>query len=455
MSTHITPIEAVTSRLNEVPFKHGNVIFDSQGKTIYYDSITEDRIEISSVIFVDAETIIKDRIIKGIENKLYICRDTGSVYYSSNDMFLPVLSKKLAKYTDFYVSPTGTYDNDGLSKDSPLGNINDIFNKYPDSNDVTIHLEPGKYTYMDARGIGYVKIIGDINGATSIDYLTIDSCSFYMTNISCININATSSKGIISNCLVKANKSFGISLHNSNLFIENTEINDASIALVLDRNSFATIVDLEGSNDNIAYSVANGSILNVLGELIKYKEMQYILATLGKIYFVGQPTDVKTKEYIDSQLQDLHEDIENKFDTINFGSLQEVNNRLDKIEQTQFITAWQVDELFEMFADTEWTEAMMVLSMSTTILTPELDAMFSDSGYIATNVPTNKDLEGLKLSLASPIYQSELEMLFDEDNTSAYIVDNSIVVPDDINSVAIEAVNSSRLSDEELRGMFA
>lgn len=452
MSTHITPVEAITSRLNQIPIKHGNLIFDSVGQTIYYDSLNLDRIEMSSIIFATKEEDIKDKNIDGIDNKIFLCRDTGAVYYYFQHEFHPILATKLAEYTQFYVSPDGNKDNDGLTKDTPLPYINNVFEKYPDASDITIYLSAGHFSNIEIKGIGYLKLIGASSG-TEIDYINIDSSSFYMTNISSTDITLQNTKGIISKCFVDANDSFGIKTNNSNIYIEYTQVINSSKALVIDQNSYCTAFDVTGENNNIGYTVVNGSILNVFGSRIGATAL-YRLNTLGKIYFEGDKTDISTKEYIKDQLDQLDTEIGSKLDSINFNSLKNVNDRLNKIEEISFITAWQVDQLFEMSDDPEWGDSLMIMSMSSTVFDEELQSMFDDSVFIPERVDTKIPLDELKLALSSPIYDSELEMLFDENNTLAYITDTSIPIDDDCNSIAEDATNGDHITTEELQALF-
>ncbi len=73
------PIEAIAKRVNEIPVSNGNFIINTTDGQIMYDTYDNKRITISGVTFINTEEELLSST--GINNRLYIVKNTGGIYY--------------------------------------------------------------------------------------------------------------------------------------------------------------------------------------------------------------------------------------------------------------------------------------------------------------------------------------------------------------------------------------
>lgn len=191
------PIEATTTRINDIPVSNGNCIFDITKKKIFYDTHTGERIEISGFEFFDTETALLASI--GIEDRIYIAKDTKAMYCYENSSWklLQGGSGGNSSISTFYLSETGDDNNSGTSQDSPMKTIKGLFEKYPSNTIFNITIS-GNIPASDVDVTGnltiqnkIIYIYGTNKDTDKInDKFLFINCFVYLSNIACSQIAA-------------------------------------------------------------------------------------------------------------------------------------------------------------------------------------------------------------------------------------------------------------------------
>ena len=296
---YLHPIEARTARLNDIPAESGNLIFDIESKSIFYDNNENQRIKLVDVITFATDD---DRLncTDPVENKVYIVLSVGTIYTYYNRQWVSLTSKTQVVYTTFFVSSSGYSGNSGLSQFEPLDSIASVISKYTNTNTYIIYLLQGTYdgdinisnyntVHLIAASGNTVILNGNITLSNVLD--------FHMENVQCKSINASKSFVTLSNIQIDDVET-GIKADNSLVTIDSSFINGATItAIDSDNSSTVTLKSCGGSSNEVAYTASNGATINIIDTSI-VATTDSIINNVGHIYKDTDKTDIKTQEYI-------------------------------------------------------------------------------------------------------------------------------------------------------------
>lgn len=296
-ATYLRPVEAVASRIPEVAVINGTFIIDVTNSKIYYDTLDDQRLDLSSIQFCDSKNDLST--INGVNNKIVITKDTGACYFWDGE-WKPVVVSYTANIPDtIYVSASGSDDNNGISSSYPMQTINGALSKYKSVSKINLVLLPGTYSeniIIDSKT--YVSIYSDSSQATIAGDIIITNSTVKMNNLEASTITIENSCG----SLAEVYLSNGLVINNSTVNIAGGYIESPSIGLSVTNNSIVTLRGTEGAA-SIGYKVSNGSIVNAIGTVISSSSAQHEISNLGRIFLPGESVDVTTKAYIDSMLE--------------------------------------------------------------------------------------------------------------------------------------------------------
>ena len=286
-------IEAKSNRIDEINIKDGNIIINLDDEKVLFDDIEGNRIEFSSIVMKDKESDFLKTT--GIIGKVYIGKDTGSMYYYGGTKWYPItVSSYNMNPTDFYVSSDGSDDNDGLSSEKPSKSIAAVLKKY--ANNAVMRITLLTSTEDEIVSIQNKRFLSITGSSEKINFdLTVSNSHFELKNIiTSSTIAIQNSSGTFTNITTDNS----IYVFNSSIYMANlnlTSTNDES--LDIRRNSMVTL-----DNSNVARSyISIGSILNIG----KNNTAENITVDKSsKINSLDLPTDRNTYEYINEKLQD-------------------------------------------------------------------------------------------------------------------------------------------------------
>ncbi len=309
---YIAPVEAVTNRLSEVDIASGNLIFDVEREKILYDSSSNKRIDLSSVVVFNTEKELLTS--EGIIEKVYLAKDTGSLFYWDGRIWLPIkVASNAVIYDTFYVSPNGSDDNDGLTADMPAKTIYNILNsKATNLSNLTIYILPGTYNEgnLNISNKKYVKIYSEATNTAEMPtinaVLNISNSNFIIDDVKIGKINVTESIGQINKAYINTTT---VGDPDSAILVENSLVNinactfmDNSIAITANRNSVCAVTAISGTGNVVGFYVNNGSVVTLYDHIDITTGELYTLNNGGRIHLINDPTDITTKEYIDNKV---------------------------------------------------------------------------------------------------------------------------------------------------------
>lgn len=282
-------IEAVTERLSEIDTNPGNLIFDIVSKRILFDNHTGTRITISDIEFIDTEVALLASA--GIENKLYIAKDTSGIFYYSNGAWKTInaSSSETQAITKVYVSESGSDTNSGLTLDECMKTLAGVFSKYSNVSNIQIYISGSINTEDTTTNIlianKTISISGDSKDTDIINQrISFSNCAVTLDRVTIPAINITRSNLIASNCIVNGD----------------IQIQQNSLAYITDCTTQGSATATENSFISIANTAITGDLTSNTGSCITLNQSTYsgkYTATSGRIY-LDNKLEVSTQEAI-------------------------------------------------------------------------------------------------------------------------------------------------------------
>lgn len=311
---HITPNEAINNRLSEIEIKSGNLIFNIDNESLLYDTSSNKRINLSSVIPIKSEKELTQ--LTGVPEKLFLAKDTGALYYwIGNRWYAIKIASDATIYDTFYVSESGSDDNDGVTANTPAKTINNILNKKANNLDrVNICILGGTFNEnkIQVNGKSLINIYSE---ATNMDTMpvinseiSISNSNFRISSLKLFGpITIDNSAGKISACTINSmalNSGTGLELSNSLVHAEMVEFNNNTVAIKANNNSVCSVTNIRGTNNVTGYNVNNGSTVTVYGNNTMTYSENYILSNNGRIYLSGEEADESTKKFVTDKIKE-------------------------------------------------------------------------------------------------------------------------------------------------------
>ncbi len=283
------PIEAVSSRLNEIPISNGNFIINITDGQLLYDAYNNKRISISSISFIDTEAELLSST--GAKNRLYIAKNTGIIYYWIGSWCSVRINNQSGLNAIYYLSENGSEDNDGLEADHPAKTLSQIINTYQSQPDMVIIVSGNiSDTIINISNKNSITIVGDsTNNPCITGNITLENSPF---RIDGVKLNGTFNP--INTCgSITSSEVTRIQTYNTNLVINDCFIQEVT------GNSGGSIIIKSGKIKESIRSIitANtGSIITIPDDITG--DVTYTSSNLGKIYRNGQELSSSEQEFI-------------------------------------------------------------------------------------------------------------------------------------------------------------
>lgn len=282
-------IEAVSNRLNEIPIANGNFIINITDGQLLYDTYNNKRISISSISFIDTEKELLS--LTGVKNRLYIAKNTGSIFYWVGSWCSVKISNQSGLNAVYYVSENGSDDNDGLEIDHPAKTLNQIIKSYQNQSDMIIMVTGNiSDTIVNISNKNSITIIGDSSSTSSITgNIALNNSSFSISNL---KINGTLSSND-THGRITSSESTRIETNNSYIVIDNCVINNIT------GNNSSSITINNGTVHESAKAIitANtGSIITIPDDI--NGDVTYESFSLGKIYKNGDELSSSEQKFV-------------------------------------------------------------------------------------------------------------------------------------------------------------
>ncbi len=283
------PIEAVSSRLNEIPISNGNFIVNITDGQLLYDAYNNKRISISSISFIDTEAELLSST--GVKNRLYIAKNTGKIYYWVGSWCSVRINTQSGLNAIYYIAENGSEDNDGLDADHPAKTLSQIINTYQSQPDMIIMISGNiSDTIINISNKNSIAIIGDSSDSSCITgNITLENSPFRINGVKLSGtFNPINTCGSITSSDVTR-----IQTYNTNLVINDCFIQEVT------GNSGGSLIIKSGKIKESVRSIitANtGSIITIPDDITG--DVTYTSSNLGKIYRNGQELSSSEQEFI-------------------------------------------------------------------------------------------------------------------------------------------------------------
>lgn len=325
---HLKPIEVVNNRFSEVELKSGNLIFNTDLQKILYDSSSNVRLDMSSVVVCETEKEIIEST--GIPGKIYVAKDNSSLFYYENYKWFAVkIASNAVIYDTFYVSASiGSDENNGLSADLPVKTIRNILeDKGKNLSVLNICIIDGEFAegdlYIDNKT--YINIYSAGMSETAMPYIksiiSINNCTFKLNNLRIGKLIVNNSIGkiyedIINTTIVGAPDT-AISLDNSVVDINTINFIDNYICIAAEKNSICSVTGLVGSSNTVGYKVTTGAVVKIYDNDDLSAGIHHVVENNGRIFLLDEPTDETTKNYIDGKITAANSYVDEKVTAAN------------------------------------------------------------------------------------------------------------------------------------------
>ena len=234
------------------------------------------------------------------EQELYVGNADGSPIRVSSKKEINILNNLAVKHSTesliYYVSPTGSDENEGLNEAEPKQTLQAVINSLPKflMHDIVIMVQEGTYDQnVVIRGFvggGTITIKGNTEKSTSntskykfatldlrYNTITVTINGLYFSANSTVIYSFNNNDIIINYCIREGKTtSTGVGSHSSTIYLVGCIINKCNIAIYSYDNSSILLNNISGSENSIVLRALYGGIINKSGITITGTTMEVV-----------------------------------------------------------------------------------------------------------------------------------------------------------------------------------